>query len=88
MDTFEAIAALEPTIIVPGHGPATTLEKAATDTYDYLVFLRQVVADFIDAGGGIEEIGNIDQAEFAHLRNFESLKGRNAQQVFDELEWE
>ncbi|MEA3290848.1 MAG: MBL fold metallo-hydrolase [Pseudomonadota bacterium] len=85
---FEAIAKLGPVAVVPGHGHATTLETATTDTYDYLAFLRQAVTDFIDAGSGVEEIGNIDQSRFSYLQNFDSLKGRNAQQVFDELEWE
>lgn len=85
---FEAIAKLEPAAVVPGHGHATTLKTATADTYDYLAFLRQAVKEFIDAGRGVEEIGAIDQSRFDYLQNFESLKGRNAQQVFDELEWE
>ena len=30
----------------------------------------------------------IDQARFGYLENFDALKGRNAQRVFEELEWE
>ncbi len=33
--SFEAIAALAPDHVVPGHGHATTLSKARADTYDY-----------------------------------------------------
>ena len=42
----------------------------------------------MDQGRGMEEIGGIDQARFGYLENFDALKGRNAQRVFEELEWE
>ena len=52
------------------------------------MFLRAAVSDFIDAGGDIADIGSIDQSQYEYLLNHESLAGRNAQQVFTELEWE
>ena len=85
---FETLAALDPRIVVPGHGEVADLAKAKGDTYDYLVFLRQAVLDFMDAGGGIEDIGTLDQSRFAYLANYDTLKGRNAQRVYEELEWE
>lgn len=86
--TFEAMAALEPRVVVPGHGHVTTLKEATAHTYDYLVFLRQAVSEFMDNGGGIENIGKLDQSSFSFLLNYEGLKGRNAQRVYEELEWE
>lgn len=85
---FEAIAARQPKIVVGGHGNPADLAKATADSYNYLVFLRSAVQDFIEAGYGIEEIGKIDQSQFSYLQNFDTLKGRNAQRVFEELEWE
>jgi glyoxylase-like metal-dependent hydrolase (beta-lactamase superfamily II) len=85
---FEALAAKEPDVVVPGHGQASDLARATRDTYDYLVFLREAVSGLIDEGGGMEDLGSIDQSAFAYLDNYESLKGRNAQRVFDEVEWE
>jgi len=85
---FETMAALDPRIVVPGHGHVTTLKDATAHTYDYLVFLRQAVSDFMDNGGGIENIGKLDQSSFSFLLNYEGLKGRNAQRVYEELEWE
>ena len=52
------------------------------------MFLRQAVADFMESGGGIEDIGKLDQSKFSFLLNYETLKGRNAQRVYEELEWE
>ena len=42
----------------------------------------------MDDGNGMEDIGKIDQSRFSYLDNYEALKGRNAQRVFEELEWE
>jgi glyoxylase-like metal-dependent hydrolase (beta-lactamase superfamily II) len=85
---FEALAALKPEILVGGHGDPATLAKARADSYEYLVFLRETVSDFLERGGGIEDVGSIDQSPFAHLENYDELKGRNAQRVYEELEWE
>jgi hypothetical protein len=85
---FEEMAALRPEHVVPGHGPATTLARARADTYDYLVALRKQVKAFMDGGGEIYDVGKIDQSRFKHIKLFDELKGRNAQQVFQEMEWE
>ncbi len=85
---FEELAALKPDHVIPGHGPATTLARARTETYDYLVALRKQVKAFMDGGGEIYDVGKIDQSRFQHLKQYEQLKGRNAQQVFQEMEWE
>ena len=88
IEAFEAMAALEPMTIIPGHGPATDLARARADSLDYLVFLRKTVGTFMEDGGSITETGTLDQSRFDYLVDYESLKGRNAQQVYQEMEWE
>ena len=88
VEVFEAMAMLNPDVVIPGHGALVPLEKAKKDSYDYLVALRERVADFIDEGGDISEISEIRQDDFAYLENYETLKGRNAQKVYSELEFE
>lgn len=88
IDAFESMADKQPKIVVGGHGRPAGLSKARADTYDYLVFLRKTVQAFMDEGHGMEDIGKIDQSRFSYLDNFDSLKGRNAQRVYEELEWE
>jgi hypothetical protein len=75
-------------VVIPGHGAVTNMTRAKADTYDYLLSLRQVVKEFRQNGGGIEAIGSVDQSRFSKLEGYDLLKGRNAQQVFQELEWE
>jgi glyoxylase-like metal-dependent hydrolase (beta-lactamase superfamily II) len=86
--SFEAMAAFNPKHVVPGHGHATSLDRARADTYDYLTSLRESVSAFIEEGGDISEIRKIDQSKFNYLLNYDTLAGRNAQKVFTELEWE
>ncbi len=88
INAFDSMAALEPAVIVPGHGPATKLSRARADTYDYLVFLRETIGSFMDEGGDITAVGSLDQSRFSYLENFTELRGRNAQRVFEEMEWE
>lgn len=88
LKSFEALADHRPKHLVPGHGHPTTLAGARADTYEYLKALRAAVGEFMEQGGAIEDIGRIDQSRFAYLRNYEQLKGRNAQRVYEELEWE
>ena len=88
ISAFEAMADKQPQVVVGGHGRPAGLSKAKADSYDYLVFLRKTVQAFMDEGHGMEEVGKIDQSRFGYLDNFDSLKGRNAQRVYEELEWE
>jgi len=86
--SFEALAALTPVHIVPGHGAPTDLAGATRDTYDYLINIRSKMAAYIEDGGEIIDSVKIDQAAFSYLENFEGLYGRNAQEVYSQMEWE
>ncbi|MCP4184699.1 MAG: MBL fold metallo-hydrolase [Hyphomicrobiales bacterium] len=88
IEVFNAMAKLEVTHVVPGHGHATNMEKAKADTLDYLVNLRETMRTYMDAGGEIIGSVNVDQSKFSYLEQFENLAKRNAQQVFTELEFE
>lgn len=88
IDVFEAMAALEPAHVVPGHGHATTLQQAKADTYDYLVNLRTRIGALIEEGGDIMDAPNIDQSAFSYLEQFDSLAGSNAQTTYEQMEWE
>jgi glyoxylase-like metal-dependent hydrolase (beta-lactamase superfamily II) len=88
IDVFQVMAAYDPEYLIPGHGDATNLSQAKKDTYDYLAFLRQSVSVFMKNGRDLTEINSVDQSKFNYLLNHENLSGRNAQQVFTEMEWE
>ncbi len=86
--SFEAMAAYGPQWVIPGHGHAGPMTLASHDTYDYLVNLRRQIGALIDDGGDIYAIDTIDQSAFDYLQNAEVWKGKNAQQTFEQMEWE
>lgn len=85
---FDAMAAFDPAHVVPGHGHATTLDRARADTRDYLVNLRARIGELIEEGGTIIDAPKIDQSAWAYLIEFDSLARRNAQSTYEQMEWE
>jgi glyoxylase-like metal-dependent hydrolase (beta-lactamase superfamily II) len=88
IDAFEVMAAHAPAHIVPGHGPVTDLDTARRDTLGYLRNLRARIGAVIDTGGDIMDAPGIDQSDWAYLKQFDSLAGRNAQITYEQMEWE
>lgn len=88
IQAFQAMATLQPNIVIPGHGHATDLKQARADTHDYLVMLRQGVTDLMESDLGLESVSQIDQSKFSYLKFYEDLKGPNANAVYREMEWE
>ncbi|ADZ70765.1 Beta-lactamase domain protein [Polymorphum gilvum SL003B-26A1] len=86
--TFEAVERTGAGHVVPGHGHATTMARARADTYDYLVNLRDRIAEHIENGGDILGSVEVDQSAFVHLEQFDSLARRNAQTAFQQMEWD
>ncbi len=85
---FEALEATGAAHVVPGHGHATTMDRARADTYDYLMNLRVQIGALLEEGGDIMAAPKVDQSGFAYLQQFEALAGRNAQTAFEQMEWE
>lgn len=88
IDAFKVIQQLQPDTIVPGHGQPTDLAGAERDTYRYLLFLRRAVSTLLDDGEDMSAVNRIDQSDFSYLNVYEQIHRRNAQRVFEEMEWE
>jgi glyoxylase-like metal-dependent hydrolase (beta-lactamase superfamily II) len=87
--SFDALAALAPQWIVPGHGMPTTLAKARKETRDYLALVRTHMKKAFDAGDDIQDaIKSLDDAAFAYLPTYRELRGQNANRVYLEVEAE
>ncbi len=88
LDAFDAIAALEPAVVVPGHGRPGPLSQSQAETRDYLAHLRDHIGAVIDQGGDMMDAAAVDQSAFSHLKVSEQIGGSNAQEVFSQMEWE
>lgn len=85
---FVAVAATEASHVVPGHGHATTMDRARADTYDYLMNLRDKVGALIEDGGGLSAAATVDQSAFPGPEQFDSLSRKNAEVAFVQMEFE
>lgn len=88
LESFAALEALKPALVVPGHGSPAPLAKAQAETRDYLLHVRKEIGTLIGAGGTIIDAKNINQSAFEYLAVFEQISRRNAQAVFTEMEFE
>ncbi len=88
INAFEAVAALKPEYIVPGHGAPTDLKHARFGTYEYLLNLRDRMKAYIAKGGDAQGSVLIDQSRFKDIQAFDILAKRNAQAVFVQMEFE
>ena len=88
LDTYERFLALEPQVVIPGHGVPTDVDEVTKYTRDYLAFLRAEVQKLLDEGGTLADAYNIDQSAYSHLDTFEELAARNAGIVFEAMEFE
>ncbi len=85
---FERIAALDPKVVVPGHGHPGSLAKARRETGDYLNFLiegvSRALADWKDLGETTDELGEAPQ--FRYLKFYDGWHRRNINRTYLELE--
>ncbi|MEE4244905.1 MAG: MBL fold metallo-hydrolase [Kangiellaceae bacterium] len=88
LTSFEALMALKPEVVVPGHGRPTDLATIKKYTYDYLVYLRTQAEEILDNDGGLAEAYKIDQSAWSHLDTFKELAGKNAGRIFQQVEQE
>lgn len=87
--SFDALAALTPELIIPGHGAPTSLAKARQETRDYLVRLRTHMKKAVDGGDDMQTaIQTLDDKDFAYLPVYPELRGQNANRAYLEAEAE
>lgn len=88
IQTWDKIEALNPNIIIPGHGEPTDLATITKFTKDYLVYMRTEVEKLIDEDGGLYEAYNIDQSMFRDRGTYRELHKQNAERIFKQMEFE
>ena len=85
---IDRIIALNPRVLVGGHGPASTHVVAdLAMTRDYLVYLREQIGLAFEDGLDFEAAyRRIDWSRFAHLPAFAAANRRNAYQTYLNVE--
>lgn len=87
--SFEALEALKPKIVVPGHGGVTSLAQAQKDTGNLLRALRTHMAKAVEAGTDLSAaVKSFDAAPYKHLRHAEVWLPQLANRTYLEVEQE
>lgn len=87
-DTWDALVALEPEVIIPGHGTPTDLATVTKYTKDYLVYMRDNIGAILDEGGSMVDAYAVDQSMYEHLDTWRELALRNAARIYQAMEFE
>lgn len=87
--SFEALVALKPIIVVPGHGKVTTLVQAQKDTGNLLKALRAHMGKAVEAGTDISTaVKSFDAAPYQHLQHVDVWLPQLANLTYLEMEQE
>ena len=88
INTWDKFAALGAEVVIPGHGAPTTMAEVTRTTRDYLVYVREKLAEVIDNGGDLQDAYLIDQTPYANLDTYDILATQNAGRIFRAMEFE
>lgn len=89
LDSFAVIEALQPRVLVPGHGRVTDLATARADTQAYLLALRAHMRKAVDDGTDVSAaVRSFDARPFTRLLNAVELMPGNGSRTYLELERE
>jgi len=88
LDAFTKIQAINPKVIVPGHGNVCDLFKAKSQTGDYLKFLVDGTKKYAEDMAGVENAvrGLSSAPQFEKLANFNELHKGNISRTYLRLE--
>ena len=89
VQSFAALQALKPQVVVPGHGRVTTLAQAQKDTGALLTALRKHMGQAVEAGTDIgAAVKSFDAAPFKHLQHVDVWLPQLANRTYLEMEME
>ena len=87
--SFAALQALKPQVVVPGHGRVTNLAQAQKDTGALLSALRAHMGKAVDAGTDMgAAVNSFDAAPFKHLQHVDVWLPQLANRTYLEMEME
>lgn len=87
--SFEALQALKPRIVVPGHGNVSDLAQAERDTGSLLKALREHMGKAVDAGTDISAaVKSFNTKPFKHLKHVDVWMPQLANLTYLEMEQE
>lgn len=89
VESFEALEAINPKVVVPGHGRVTTLAQAQQDTGNLLKALRAHMGKAVEDGVDLSvAVKSFDAAPYKHLKHVDVWLPQLANRTYLEMEQE
>jgi len=89
MESFEALRAIEPRVVVPGHGRVTDMTQAERETGQLLLALRTHMARALEAGTDLTNaVKSFDATPFKHLQHVDTWMPQLVNRTYLEMEQE
>lgn len=89
MASFKALEALQPKVVIPGHGKVTTLAQAQKDTGDLLKALRTHMGKAVEEGVDLSAaVKSFDATPYKHLKHVDVWLPQLANRTYLEMEQE
>jgi glyoxylase-like metal-dependent hydrolase (beta-lactamase superfamily II) len=86
LQALDALQALQPVVVVPGHGPAAGIEALAAQK-SYLQQLHAKVQGLLESGASLLDVPTLAELPaFAHWAQYDTIHRRNASVLFVRLE--
>lgn len=89
VESFKALEALNPKVVVPGHGRVTTLAQAQKDTGDLLKDLRAQMGKALEDGVELSDaVRSFDATPYKHLKHVDVWLPQLVNRTYLEMEQE
>jgi len=85
--TWDKVVALEPKIIIPGHGHPTDLATVTKFTKEYLIYMHEQVTKILEEDGDLVDAYDIDQSAYRDWGTYRELHRQNAGRTFQQMEF-
>lgn len=85
--TWDKVVALNPKIIIPGHGHPTDLATITKFTQDYLIYMHKQVTKILEEDGDLVDAYDIDQSAYRDWGTYRELHRQNAERIFQQMEF-
>ncbi|SFV87469.1 SoxH protein, homolog [hydrothermal vent metagenome] len=85
--TWDKVVALEPKIIIPGHGHPTDLATVTKFTKEYLIYMHEQVTKILEEDGDLVDAYDIDQSAYRDWGTYRELHRQNAGRIFQQMEF-
>ena len=88
LEAEKKVNALNPKIVIPGHGDVTDMATVNRYTRDYVKYLRDQITKILEDDGDLNDAYRMDLSAYEHLDTFKELAKQNIAILYGQMEFE